>query len=221
MRGRGLSVRIATVAVVLAAALGTLPVLGTPAASAATSKNLIKNPGAEKAAGSTDGSVVPVPGWTVTTGTMFTAVQYGASGGFPVATDPGPKNRGKNFFAGGDDGTVVASQTDSLKNDATAIAGGGVTFKLSGFFGGFGSQEDNALVEVDFKDKHGVTLFSTVVGPVTAEERNDVTGLLKRSTSGSVPIGSVKALVQLSINRTSGTYNDGYADALSLTLVNV
>jgi len=121
---RGVSVRMATAAVVVAALLGVLPALDAPA-YAATSKNVIKNGNAEKGAGSTDGSTVPVPGWTETAGTTFTAVQYGASGGFPAATDPGPNNRGKNFFAGGDDDpsdSIVASQTDSLKPYAAATS---------------------------------------------------------------------------------------------------
>ena len=69
-------------------------------AHAGTSKNLIRNGGADKGPGSPDGSVVAVPNWTLTQGTTFTAVQYGAPG-FPTPLDKGPKNRHANFFAGG------------------------------------------------------------------------------------------------------------------------
>jgi len=36
-----------------------------------------------------------------------------------------------------------------------------------------------------------------------------------------VPVGAVKVLVQLTLNRAEGGYNDGYADDLSLTLTGV
>jgi hypothetical protein len=85
--------------IALMAAAGLTAALAAPG-GAATSPNLIKNAGAEGAAGSTNGSVVPVPKWTITTGTTFTAVQYGASGGFPTTSGPGlPTKKGKNFFA--------------------------------------------------------------------------------------------------------------------------
>jgi len=56
--------------------------------------NLVTNGGAEADVGAPDSSHVVKPtGWT-TTG-QFTAVQYGASGGFPDTTSPGPADRGR------------------------------------------------------------------------------------------------------------------------------
>jgi hypothetical protein len=227
MVGRRSSARIATIAVGVAAVLGALPALpalGTASAYAATSKNLIKNGTAEAGEGSADGSTVPVPDWTMKKGTTFTAVQYGPGGGFPTATDPGPKRRGLNFFAGGQSdvsNTIVATQTDSLKAYATAIAGGAVTFKLSGFLGGYSTQKDRATVELAFKDAHGMILSTAAIGPVTVAKRKGLTGLLARSATGSVPVGAVKVQVTLRFVRVSGSYNDGYADNLSLTLSGV
>jgi hypothetical protein len=199
-----------------------LPWLFTSAtvAQAATSKNLIKNPGAEAAPGSPNGGIVPVPKWTELTGTTFTAVQYGASGGFPSTTSPGPAKRGKNFFAGGP-GTdsVTAVQTISLAPYLTAIKAGKARFSLTGWLGGFGSQNDSGFVEVDWKNASGsLTGSSATLGPVTAAQRNNVTGLLQQATSGRVPKGARTVFVQLSLFPTTGTYNDGFADNLSLKI---
>jgi hypothetical protein len=42
--------------------------------------------------------------------------------------------------------------------------------------------------------------------------------MLKRSAKALVPVGTRAALVTLTMTRASGSYNDGYADALSLVL---
>ena len=193
---------------------------GVTVAQAATSPNLIANPGAGVGHGSSDGSVVPVPKWTELTGTTFTAVLYGATGGFPTANSPGPPNRGKDFFAGGPGtDTVTAVQTISLAPYLTAIKAGKAQFSLSGWLGGFGSQNDSGFVEVDWKNASGSLVgTSATIGPVTAAQRNNVTGLLQEATSGTVPKGARKAFVQLSLFPTTGSYNDGFADNLILKI---
>jgi hypothetical protein len=203
-----------------------LAVLGVglmaPQAQAAThTGNLIKNGGGEAAVASTDGTPVPTPKWKLGTGTGFTAVQYGASGGFPTATDPGPAKRGSNFLAGGPDGDVVVTETAKVATYATAIDQGTVTYTLIGWLGGYSSQGDEAFLEVDFKDANGALLDSASIGPVTAADRANVTGLLKRTKKGSVPVGTRSIFIQLSMTRLAGTYNDGYADGLSLKLFGV
>jgi hypothetical protein len=196
---------------------------GAPA-GAATSPNLIKNGTAEAGAGGT-GGVVNVPGWTRTTGTTFTAVKYGASGGFPTTSSPGPGNRGKNFFAGGTDSQFdheVATQTISLASYANKIKAGGVTATAAGWFGGFGSQADYAFVEIDFKNGSGGLIPGGFqVGNVTAAQRNNVTGLLHRLATKPVPKAARSVYVQLVLQREDGSYNDGYADNVTLTLAGV
>lgn len=56
------------------------------------------------------------------------------------------------------------------------------------------------------------------IGPVLNEIRNNVTGLLERSADGNVPVGTRSIQIALALTRTAGSYNDGYADNLSLTL---
>jgi hypothetical protein len=210
-------VAIATVA------LAALPSLAGQA-FAATTPNILKNPDAEAGAGSSDGSVVAVPGWTETNGASFTAVKYGATGGFPTGTSPGPKTRGKNFFAGGpndENSSIVASQTVKMKPYHKAIDKGTVTYSLQGYLGGQGTDNDQALIEIDFKDKDGFLIDSATLPAVTATDRNNVTGLLKRTVKGSIPMGTRSIYVQLIFDRIDGTYNNAYADNLSLTLKGV
>lgn len=214
MSHRSLRAVVASFAVLAATVL-----VPTTAANAATSPNLIKNPGADAAAGSTDGSVVTVPNWRPPAASKFTAVQYGAAGGFPTVADPGPPNRGANFFAGGPGAAVSkASQVVSLQAYATSINAGTARFTVLGYFGGFGSQEDAAALTVAWIDAGGATISTVTIGGVTAADRADVTGLLKRSARGSVPVGAARAKLTLTMTRNAGTYNDGYADALSLRL---
>jgi hypothetical protein len=190
------------------------------AASAATaaSKNLILNPGAEAGAGSTDGSTVPVPHWAVVSGGTFTAVQYGAAGGFPAKTDPGPTKRGANFFAGGpDSASAMAMQTDSLKAYKGIIASG-ANYTFKAWLGGYADQDDDATVQVAWYKSNGTLTGTVTLGPVTAADRDDQTGLLLQQTTGFIPAGSAKMVVTILMTRAEGDYNDGYADDLSFTV---
>jgi hypothetical protein len=185
---------------------------------AATSGNLIVNGNAETGPGSSDGSVVPVPGWTPQGN--FTVVQYGASGGFPDSNSPGPADRGVNFFAGGPDNPASsATQTIDLSSYAAAIDTGNQTYTLSGYLGGWSSQTDNATLTIDFRDSANQLLGTATIGPVTNDERGSQTALFYRTINGLVPALSREVDVTLQMTRYDGTYNDGYADNLFLGLV--
>lgn len=199
---------------------GPLPVSANASARllpAVTSENLIVNPDAEAGAGSSNGDVVPVPGWT--TQGNFTVVQYGASGGFPDVNAPGPTNRGANFFAGGPSNAASsATQTIDLSSYAAAIDTGRQTYTLSGYLGGWSSQADNATLTIDFKDSANQSLGTATIGPVTNQERGSQDALLYRMINGLVPAQSRKVDVTLQMTRYQGSYNDGYADNLFLGL---
>lgn len=211
-------------AVAPAAALAAShPAAGRPEASHPAAKtkvvNLIQDSGAESAKPDSDGGKVKVPGWKPAKGSQFTAVAYGAAGGFPASSSPGPKHRGKNFFAGGPSGaTSGASQSDSLKADAKLITSGKAKFRLAGWLGGFSSQADHATLTVTWTTAKGKALGHTTIGPVTPTQRHNVTGMLHRFKSGTVPKGAVHAVVTLHMVRVDGSYVDGYADNLSLTI---
>ena len=218
-----ISTRSAVVVAVAAAGLAAFAPAVAQAAShsAARAKvvNLIKDSGAESAKPDSDGGMVKVPAWKPAKGSQFTAVAYGAAGGFPASSSPGPKHRGKNFFAGGPSGnTSGASQSDSLKAYAKAIGSGKAKFQLAGWLGGFSSQGDYATLTVTWTTAKGKALGHTTIGPVTPSQRHNVTGMLHRAKSGTVPKGAAQAVVTLHMVRESGEYVDGYADNLSLTI---
>jgi len=182
-----------------------------------TSGNLITNGDAEGGAGAPGSSqIASPPGWMVTG--QFTAVQYGASGGFPDHTSPGPDDRGHNFFAGGNAPLSTATQTVSLAAYRGEIAGGKATFVLDGWLGGYEDQADSAKVTVVFKNQAGAKLSVATIGPVTPAQRETKTGLFHQSASGPVPAGATTATVTIVITRVTGNYNDGSVDDLSLTL---
>jgi hypothetical protein len=183
--------------------------------------NLIVNGNGEAGSASPSGMTsVTIPGWTVTAGSP-TVVAYGTAGGFPTATDPGPANRGSNFFAGGQNSALSSiAQTIDLSGGATQIDAGGVTFTLSGSFGGFATHNDNAMLVATFI-RPGGTDVSFNLGGVLSADRGNVTGLIAQSLTNLIPVGARSVVLTLVFTRTNPTYNDGYADNLSLSLAPV
>ena len=179
--------------------------------------NLILNGDAEAAVGSTDGSPVATPNWTVTG--EATAVKYGAFG-YPTTTDPAPTSRGMNLFIGGYlDAVSTLAQTVDVSSYGAAIDAGLVKATVAAYLGGYEDEEDTAVFSATFQNAAGQALGAPLtIGPVTATDRTAVTGLLPRSQQAAVPAGTRKVALVLTMTRTSGSNNDGYADNLSLTL---
>ncbi|GCE14360.1 hypothetical protein [Tengunoibacter tsumagoiensis] len=216
---------------VIAPFIGTLLLLvtacgPTPSPSPTTTgsgnygTNLIVNPGAENGPSDAkaDKPVSKIPGWTLHGD--LDVVPYGVDG-VTAASDPGPSDRGKNLFTGGPDSPIIsASQTIDISSDSSDIAKGSVTYTLSGYLGGFSGQDDNAILAVQFQDTSNKVLAQTQIGPIKAADRQNATELLQRTATGKIPVGTVKLVVTLTMNRTDGAYNDGYADSLSLILQN-
>jgi hypothetical protein len=212
--------RLAVVAVA-AISVGMLAPIAAHAASrpaGAKAVNIIRDPGAERAKPTSDGSKVPVALWTVAKDKMFTAVAYGAPE-FPTRHSPGPKSRGKNFFAGGTSGArSTGTQIDTLAPYQHLIRSGKARFALSGWLGGFSTQGDFATLTVTWETASGTAIGQSTIGPVTEAQRKGVTGMLKRSSAGPVPRGATQVLVTLHMVRKDGEYIDGYADNLSLKI---
>ncbi|MBS0425470.1 MAG: PEP-CTERM sorting domain-containing protein [Proteobacteria bacterium] len=179
--------------------------------------NLISNGDAEAGTGSSDGSSVPsIPNWT--TFGNFTVVQYGAPD-FPSISGPGPLDRGNNFFAGGpSNASSSATQHIDVSSGAVSIDTGKVTFDLSGFFGGFSSQQDNAILTATFLDSSNLIINTASIGAVSNVDRGNITGLLFEHLNNFLPTGTRSIDLSLQMTRLQGSYNDGYADNLSLTL---
>jgi hypothetical protein len=210
---------------VLGCVIPAMLLCAAPAQAVVPAGNLLANPGAEADVGSTDASCggdLDVTGWEPETGT-FSAIQYG-TGGFPSAAESAEIGGGSNLFTGGcpTDAVSTAEQTATVPEAAPEIDAGQVGATLTGYLGGFSSQDDQAKVEVFFMGAGGGDLGSAgadlVIGPVTAADRASLTDLLLRTARVGVPVGTRSVLTRITLTRFSGSANDGYADNLSLTL---
>ena len=211
-RGRRAALAAIGIAVI---ALG----MSLTAGAQSTAKNLIVNGNAEQGPSSPNGyDVVPeVPGWTRRGG--FTVVDYGAAD-FPSIQASTALHGGAKFFAGGpgNAGSAV-SQTVSVASQKQLIDSGKARATLSGFLGGFALQEDSLIATAVFLGQSGARRGAMLkLGPVGAAARKLQTGMIRKTVTGVVPKGTRSIRVTLSANRTSGSYNDGYADNLSLTI---
>lgn len=215
--------RLSLVAVLAAGWLGAF---GSAAPAAVPSGNLIVNGNAETGTGSSDSSTtapVPIPGWATTPNITEHTYDPAGSGAFPDVNASAAIGGGNQFFAGGPDNTTdntveTATQNVDVSAAATEIDAGTVTATLSADLGGFSTQGDNAAVTATFLSSAGGQLGTLTIGPVTAADRNNTTQLLRRSASGTVPPGTRTVRVVLTATKTDGSYNDAYADNLSLTL---
>jgi hypothetical protein len=199
---------------------------GAIARATVPSGNLIVNGGAEVGTGSSDSvttSPVPIPAWTGTTN--FTEHTYDPAGSanFPDTNASTAIAGGSQFFAGGpDNGTgnsvETAMQTVDVSMAAAEIDAGGVAATLSADLGGFAGQEDQAEVAATFVGAAGQQVGDLTIGPVTAEDRSDTTGLLPRAGSITVPQGTRAIRVTMTATKFAGAYNDAYLDNISLSL---
>jgi hypothetical protein len=177
--------------------------------------NLIVNGNAESGGNSANGIAVPVPNWV--TSPFVTVIPYDAPGGYPTSGGPGPADRAVQFFGGGNNanaGLSTATQDIDLSANAADINQGNVIFDLSGYFGGYQFDNDNARLSATFFNGN-TSLGIATVGHVTAKDRGNATGLLLRRGSGVVPVNTTRVVITLTMTRISNTSNDGYADSLS------
>ncbi|MEI5103485.1 phosphoesterase [Streptomyces sp. PmtG] len=184
--------------------------------------NLVVNGDAESGAGGSAEPVGSVRGWQVVQGAPA-LVPYSLGGGYPTASDPGPARRGSRFFSGGESPRTALVQDVALpKGGPTgrrAVDRGRVRYVLTGWLGGFAGQEDGARLSVEFRDAKGTPVALSVLGPVSAADRGGRTALLERAAEAQVPPTARSARLLLVFTRSGGgTSNDGYADAVSLTL---
>lgn len=142
------------------------------------------------------------------------SVNYGNNWVKP--SEPGPLDRGSKMFTG-TGARAVAWQSLDLGAPANA----GDRFSLSGWLGGWQAQGDNAKLYVSFLNLSGDEIGSTEIGPVSAADRGNKTGLFYREASGALPGQTATLQFWLSMERVGGGDNDGYADNLNFTLTPV
>jgi Thiol-activated cytolysin len=188
----------------------------TPATSG-TSDNLIANPGLEQANQTWNFSGV-------------VADKYGDSNGQKNSVD------GTYYFGAPIDSgcskditNAYADEVIDLSPWADQIDSGKVTYQLSGYLGGWEDQNDDASVTVYFyKDATNVPpgqwsssdpgTMGAQIGPVTPQDRGNVTEMLFRSSPlTAMPAGFHAVKIQIQLWSDYGC-NDGAADALSFVL---
>lgn len=209
------------------AAAGCLGVSGMTARAAVPSGNLIVNGGAEVGTGSSDSATtapVPIPNWTTTTNFTEHTYDPAGSGAFPDVNASAAISGGSQFFAGGPangSGNTVetATQDVDVSTAATEIDAAGVSATLSADLGGFATQTDNASVTATFLGADGQQLGTLTIGPATAADRNNVTALLPRTGSATVPGTTRTIRVVITATKLQGSYNDAYIDNVSLSLL--
>ena len=182
--------------------------------------NLIVNGNAEQGANAkVDCGITDVPGWSAVGASGVHRMGYDSPGGWPASTDPSAPDRGLSFFVGEcGQVTSASAQTIALAPLGADIDAGIVTFDLSGYLGGYSSQDDNAVLTVSFRNASNGAIGSASIGPVLAAERHSVTGMFLKQTSGLLPLGTRSVVVTLTMTRTAGSANDGYADSLAFVL---
>jgi hypothetical protein len=194
--------------------------------------NLVANPGAELGGSGQGGVVTSIPGWrreAALGSKMSTVVEYGAPG-FPTLAQSAALGGGSHFFAGGpadghDDNTPAFSHaliTQDLNIPADAMArvkAGGGEVTVSACLGGYANQDDHVEVLLYAYTTDGMVPVATINGPQAAD-RHNTTGLLPRSTTAEVPLMTTSLAIGLDFVRVSGegTYNDGYADNVSVRI---
>lgn len=151
-----------------------------------------------------------VPGWTFSSG--FEVEPYG--GGNLASTDPGPPQRGTQFFSGGLAAKSSATTMVDLSMCTTLIAQNKVTLRVGGWLGGQLFDNDNMVVQFGILQGAYVTTQVTL-GPVLAPDRVNVTGLFQRQGSAVLPAGTCGLQVTMTATRAAGFSNDAYADNLT------
>jgi hypothetical protein len=198
-------------------AVGLAPAGPVPAS---LGQNLVFNGDAEFNRGfNGNGTQQYAAGWDNPGPGGITMINYLAGGGFPSPTDPGPADRGANFFSGGTDLVSTMTQRIDVGSLSDVIDSGLTTFLLSAWLGGFANQNDTATVVAHFLNDSGAQLGFAQLAPVTSAERGDVTKFLFREQLNSLPTSTRFIDIELTATRLPTGENDGYADNISLILL--
>jgi len=180
-----------------------------------TGVNLLKNPGGDLVPGDPScGAAIFIQDWSIDSPGV-SLCQYGGIG---IGTsDPGPPDRGVNYFAGGPVSSFSElSQHVDVSIYASQIDGGFLTYVFSAWLGGLDGKDDNVAVTLTFRDAANNQVGVARLAPVLSADRNNASGLILRSVNGIVPLATRDVYVVLQFNGVSGGYNSGAADSLSL-----
>ena len=164
----------------------------------------------------------PIPGWTQSGGMTF--VRYGVVPhfGFPSHLDsPRYTTGGLNFLWGGDSfglgGVTTASQTVDVSGSAEPIDAGNAIANLSAYLGGALFYPDHMSATAEFLSATDASLGALQIGPVTNENRKNLTTLLRRADSAPMPVGTRRVRVTLT-STDADTTSSAMADNVKFTL---
>jgi hypothetical protein len=210
-----------------AAVLAGLMAAGAPGAGAAsgapagTSGNLIAGGNGEAGYCTRDwNAATTIPGWTVTAGGPGVMCYSAARFRHPAGA------AGRGFFSAGPYGD--SAMTQLVRLGRRAGRDGPVTFRLSGWLGGWRGEPGYVTVSLAFLDRHGGLAGRTAGLPVVSRaDRGGRTGFLSRDITGTVPPGATAARVSVAFRRSANPPGGepyprgpggGMLDNLALTL---
>jgi hypothetical protein len=216
-----------------ALAIVALLALAGSASAAIPAGNLLANGDGERGTAVSDATSRVCPeSWTCRGGAM-TLVRYGTTT-FPSAAESARIGGGSAFFAGGPNSeTSEAFQELNLSTARSEINAGGVQITFGGCLGGAQTLDDSSNIALEYGDaEQGKLGADGVDGPASAAERGNETKLLPRFKTSTLPRGVRFVSVSLLAFRkhpapaqsaqdrppSRGSYNDGYADNISVQL---
>jgi sugar lactone lactonase YvrE len=201
----------------------TTPCPASDVVTPALNANLIANPGAEDYTAATALGAPLGDDQTVADCWTSASPLSPPDGTQESRTSTYPGVTGSRVFYGGTNPSTVSipgiSTTGTQSIDLGSLSVDGQPFELSGDLGGYSTQSDYATVTAAFEDAQGNTLSTSIIGPVTAAQRNNVSSLIPQAWYGKVPVGAKKVLVTIAtVGVSSGANSDGTADNLNLTI---
>jgi hypothetical protein len=190
-----------------------------PPACAAVTANLLVNGDAETHLCTDDWTAqTPTPGWTVVRGAASVACWSGFSYMSEVPVVPTGGSPGKALFASPGIDTSIEQIVD-VSAAAEAIDKGQVAFSLSGWLGGWRDRPEHAVLTAIFlHDERRAAGAPVVVDGAGPEARHQKTALLKRAAQGTVPPGTRRIAVSVDFPSGMSSFQNAFADNLSLTL---
>jgi hypothetical protein len=199
--------------------------------------NLVKNPGAEAVAGAYQPGVGKPAGWeTEGRGSDgeprdflgIASIGYGTSESYLQKPQSAPvAGAARHFY--GQHNVAWARQAIDVSGAAAEIDTGGVKACLSAYLGGVQDQPSGMRVDVTFLDESESTLGAIRIGPVTAGQRRNQTGMLRRFAERNVPPNTRQLRVVLTAENPVGAEKSkavgggptlAYADNISVALTN-
>lgn len=156
-----------------------------------------------------------VPGWWVTSN--LTVRSYGSGGDVPGTDSPGPLDRGTNMFTCGLGGGLSSGvQLCDLSAIGAAVDTGGVHYRMAAYLGGVADYDGQAWFHTQFLGELSTQLGEVLLGPVTVQDRTNVTALLLRSATGVLPRQT--RTVAFTVVTTGGWSGSGDVDNVSFIL---